>query len=243
MKEYYIAINGNAIGPLTIDEVKTYAPKPDTLAWTAGMREWQPIRNIAELNERLFPLENGIQMPPALPSLVPPPLSPLSKDNSQRPTSSSNPHRDKVKIVAIVAACVLGVVAILTLADYAHDKSVRHDLEQQTIRAEQRQREMTEDEARRQAELARQEAERKRQEEAALRAKEQRVQWLKNRRTMLNNQLRECTARLEDAKSFHFLRTSFEREQQINAILKERNAYVSELANIDAELKSYEIMD
>ncbi len=48
-KEYYIVINDNRIGPLTLVQLSEKAIEPSTLVWTAGMPDWARADTLPEL--------------------------------------------------------------------------------------------------------------------------------------------------------------------------------------------------
>lgn len=51
--EYWIVINEERIGPLTIEELKGYDLKADTPVWYAGLEDWIQADQVAELAELL----------------------------------------------------------------------------------------------------------------------------------------------------------------------------------------------
>ncbi len=48
-KEYYIVVNENRIGPLTLVQLSEKAIEPSTLVWTAGMPDWARADTLPEL--------------------------------------------------------------------------------------------------------------------------------------------------------------------------------------------------
>lgn len=51
--EYWIVINEERIGPLTLEELKGYDLKADTPVWYAGLEDWIQADQVAELAELL----------------------------------------------------------------------------------------------------------------------------------------------------------------------------------------------
>lgn len=49
MSQYYIAVNGQQMGPYSINELAAQGLKADTLVWTQGMADWQRADMVAEL--------------------------------------------------------------------------------------------------------------------------------------------------------------------------------------------------
>jgi membrane protease subunit (stomatin/prohibitin family) len=72
---FYFAINGQNVGPLTMDVVKQFVSmgqiKQDTLAWTNGMGAWTAASQVGAL-QGVFVTSSG---PPPMPGM-PPPLPP-----------------------------------------------------------------------------------------------------------------------------------------------------------------------
>jgi membrane protease subunit (stomatin/prohibitin family) len=71
---FYFGINGQNVGPLTIDVAKQFVAmgqiKADTLAWTNGMASWTPASQVPALS-MLF---GGAGGPPPMPGGGPPPM-------------------------------------------------------------------------------------------------------------------------------------------------------------------------
>lgn len=59
--KYYIAKNGQQLGPMEPFEAANIGITPDTLVWAEGMPDWAPARNIAEFAPYLN------QQPPVMP--------------------------------------------------------------------------------------------------------------------------------------------------------------------------------
>lgn len=60
MNNWYIIFNGEKVGPMSKENILAYHPSPDTMVWTEGMTDWQPLYTVPELMELL----NGPQQPP-----------------------------------------------------------------------------------------------------------------------------------------------------------------------------------
>ena len=53
MKEYYIIIQGEQVGPVSINELHHIEIKPDTLIWTEGMDNWTKAEQIEEVKKNV----------------------------------------------------------------------------------------------------------------------------------------------------------------------------------------------
>ena len=48
-KEYYIVVDDNRVGPLTLAQLSERGIEPSTLVWTAGMADWSRADSVPEL--------------------------------------------------------------------------------------------------------------------------------------------------------------------------------------------------
>ncbi|MEM5808229.1 MAG: DUF4339 domain-containing protein [Candidatus Aenigmatarchaeota archaeon] len=48
-KEFYYLDEKEQKGPFTIDQLKSFGLKPDTLVWTDGFKNWKPVKEVEEL--------------------------------------------------------------------------------------------------------------------------------------------------------------------------------------------------
>lgn len=55
MNEYYYIIDNKQLGPVSITELINKGLLVETLVWTAGMEEWEMIKNIPELMKEVKP--------------------------------------------------------------------------------------------------------------------------------------------------------------------------------------------
>lgn len=86
MSNWYILYNGQQVGPMSKENIKAYSPTRDTLVWTEGMANWQPLYTIPELME----LINGMPFthtPHPSPG-VQPPISPVNSFSSKDKTAA-----------------------------------------------------------------------------------------------------------------------------------------------------------
>lgn len=47
--EYWVSINNNQVGPMSLDEVIALDPSADMLVWHPGMPDWDKVANLPEL--------------------------------------------------------------------------------------------------------------------------------------------------------------------------------------------------
>ena len=49
MSKWYIHYDGQNVGPMEAENLLAYNPTPQTMVWTEGMAQWQPIYSVPEL--------------------------------------------------------------------------------------------------------------------------------------------------------------------------------------------------
>lgn len=127
---YYHDPAQGRVGPLSAEQVRArYVDRRiqrDTLAWHAGVREWQPLDRFSD-ELQLDTVAPDASQPPPLPPAAPPPVAAARPSAAQRPYSanprgSAPPQARRgmsgCAIVAIVAA-VLAVPVVAILAAIA----------------------------------------------------------------------------------------------------------------------------
>ena len=136
---YHDPVQGR-VGPLSAEQLRNrYADRRiqrDTLAWHAGVREWQPLDRFAD-ELQLDTVVPDASQPPPLPPAAPPPIATASPSAAQRPyaaaprRSGPPPARRGLSgcaIVAIVAAVVavpvLAILAAIAIPAY-NDYTIR----------------------------------------------------------------------------------------------------------------------
>ncbi len=121
--EYYIASNGQNLGPYTVEQLVQQRITPDTMLWAQGMPNWAPASQIPELKQ-LFTGAN--------PSGVPPMGMPPANMNFNNPYHQSSNQvngiisalddgsfvRKPLKTIYLVLA-IFGVVGPLAYLVYA----------------------------------------------------------------------------------------------------------------------------
>lgn len=130
-KEYYIVVDDNRVGPLTMTQLSERGIEPSTLVWTAGMADWTRADNVPELaplianRTRIDEQESafGSYARPEEPSARPyQPYQQPQKygafDNGRQPGGYSTPQTNW-KTLAIVAtvvgfifSCIGGIIGI-----------------------------------------------------------------------------------------------------------------------------------
>ena len=231
MKKYYIFIDGRQIGPLTHDDVKKLYPKEDTLVWFMGLDNWTTIKYIPELSDCIVHTTY-----PILSTNIPTPPVPTNRSiqNHSNSNKTSLPAKANKKTTILIVSLISAILIISTIAIIVFLKQKeKEELEyQKQVEIE-----------RVQAEQRKMEAEQKKREIQEARETLKKIEQLKNQRTVLLMMIEGCQKKYEEAQSFHFLRTSSEKQEQLNAIRAESQQYLQQLANIDAELSYYGVKE
>lgn len=224
MKKYYIFIDGRQIGPLTHDDVKKLYPKEDTLVWFMGLDNWTTIKYIPELSDCIVHTTY-----PILSTNIPTPPVPTNRSIQNNSNSNKTPLPAKAnkKTTILIASLISAILIISTIAIIVFLK----------------QKEQEELEYQKQVEIERVQAEQKKKEIQEARETLKKIEQLKNQRTVLLMMIEGCQKKYEEAQSFHFLRTSSEKQEQLNAIRAESQQHLQQLANIDAELSYYGVKE
>jgi len=63
MRTYFYSLNGNRIGPLSLEELKDKNINEDTLVWYEGLNDWSKAKDLEELNNFIS------KTPPPLPEI------------------------------------------------------------------------------------------------------------------------------------------------------------------------------
>lgn len=112
--QYYYYQNGQQIGPVDLDTLRSIGITADTLVWTAGMPQWQPASTLPELAD-LFAAGYGQCQPPYNPGVNTgyPPPSGFAKEPPICPPN----YLVWAIVVTILCCWPLGIPAIVNAAN------------------------------------------------------------------------------------------------------------------------------
>jgi len=242
MRQYYIYINNEQIGPLSFEEISTKKISKETKVWFEVLEEWKNAYEIDELKEII------ISIPPPINSFSSSPLPPKLENTEINNFNSSEDETSKIfglkKNLFYTSLGVLVILIGLIFFNNIQENNREKLLEQnrQTELYNQQQKEIEEQKARI-AEQEQIEANRKILERKN--ALENRYRELNDELTALYNNLNKAQANLNDVTGFKLLRTSEERNQQINSAqekideIKERiRINEEEMKKINTELET-----
>lgn len=205
MHNYYIHINDKQKGPFSVEQLKGFDITSETMVWHEGMDNWTQAGNLDELR--------GVVkiLPP--PIIVNKPKVESQKVNTNKATSNS-------RGILGNKYAVYAVLIILLIVGYNFiDEKMRQNeaIKQMEIQIQEQQRI---------------EAERAAEEQRRIRAAN--LKKLQTAYDQAITDLRAAKIKLEDIQSFHFLRTDYEKEEQVQnqlEIIRELEKKVNSLKN------------
>ena len=239
MKQYYIIVKNEQIGPLSIDELLTKKIVKETKVWHEGLEDWKNANEIEELKTIL----NSI--PPPINTFTSKPPTPKT-ENKQTNSVEQEEEVETPKILGLKKNVFYGVVCGLILLIgiiYFNNlqENNRIELMQQNRQTEthnqqleQQQKEIDEQNAR----LADQEKiEVQRIAKEKKQAIDNRLFEIRDLLATNYQNLENAKAKLNDATSFKILRTSSERNEQISLAQNDVDYYKSEIQKLESEFE------
>ena len=131
-KEYYIVVDDNRVGPLTLAQLSEKGIEPSTLVWTAGMADWSRADSLPELAP-LFANRTRIDENESAFGSYARPVESAASQFSQQPYGASNISNQgpgyvtrsvNWKTIAIVAtvvgflfSCIGGIVGCFAISN------------------------------------------------------------------------------------------------------------------------------
>ena len=231
MKQYYIYLDNEQIGPLSYEELKEKNISSETMIWFEGQPDWKKSLEIEEIKE-LFkstppPINSFTQTPP-LPKV----------ENNNLLEENEIPMIFGIKRNHLFV--LLGVLVVLIIGFNFYqgfNRQALDDLNQKTESHNQQielQQKEIEEQKNQLAEQEQIEAQRKAKE--IRESLEKRYTELNNELNTLYNQLNEAKKNLNSVTAFKLLRTSGERNEQINAAQNEIDIINEQIRNLEAEM-------
>lgn len=220
MKQYYIYINNNQIGPLSLDDLKQQAVSADTLIWYNGLIDWQKATLIEELKPFMH-----IAPPPAnaFHTTAPPPIISIQEN---RPSKILG-IRKNIFIYSIFVLAL--IISISAFSSYKHQEDYENDIHAIQLESYnqqiQEQQKAIEEQNKRIAEQERI-------------AKEIKIEKLSEELNTASQNLELAKQQLHDATAFKLLRTAGERHEQVSAAEEDVNVWENKIAEIRREINT-----
>lgn len=80
--EYWIRLNGEQLGPLTLEEVRRMPLLPETPVWVEGMEDWGIACNIVALADLFITKPGAYGTPPPVPGVSQQPVHPFNSEET-----------------------------------------------------------------------------------------------------------------------------------------------------------------
>lgn len=223
MKKFYIEQNGAQSDALTLEELKSNRITRETMVWTEGMVNWEKAGDLPALEE----IFKSIPPPIATREEMPPPIRHFTSQTEEHKSSFFSVNRGKILTVSMT------IVGILVLFFSFGNKTV-HDVEVQTsdntYLIEQQQQQLEEQNLK----IKKQEAiERARTEKE----RQNKIQELNNQIFEAESQVEIAKKKINDASAFKLLRSSSDRNQQINNANENLNYWEDVVISLQKDLK------
>jgi hypothetical protein len=241
MKQYYLFLDNEQTGPLTIEEISTKITSRETKVWFEGLEDWKSAGEIEELSKLL------VSIPPPINSFtskLPTESKVEEKIEDQKPENQNviDYNKNETKILGLGQKMFFGVytLAIFIIFFAFNNYQINSLTEKNKQQIDNQQKEIKEQETRL-AEQEQIEANRKIQERKD--ALESSYAELSNEVNILYENLNIAQENLNDVAKFKFLRGASERNEQINSaqndidIIMERIRYnETEMQKINEQL-------
>ena len=263
MKQYYLIIENEQVGPLTFEEVLTAKISKETKIWFDGIEEWTTISEIEEFSVLKVP-------PPIINKLkTPPPLKVLekekeiaqdllSKENAEKSKQNiikenlSTENKEDSKILGINKSVFIGVCIFLIfiIIFYNYQQNTKEHLteinsltEQNNLQIDNQQIEIDEQKAKL---LEQEQIENNRKIQEEKNQLEIRYRELSDEVNQLYSNLSDAENNLKKTSEFALFRTTSERNDQIESIQGEIDlinnqisVYEDEMNKINKQLEAY----
>lgn len=220
MKQYYIFINEEQLGPFNIEELKNKKISRETKVWFEGLENWKNATEIEELK----PIFSSI--PPPINSFTSIPPTPKT-EKKQTVHIEPDDEDETPKILGLKKNIFFGILGVLVLLigimyfnNVQENNRIKLMQQNQQTETHNQQLELQQKEIEEQnARLAEQEKiEAQRKEKERIAKLEAYYGELNESLNTLYNNLAKEQKRLNDVTSFKLLRTSSERNAQINEV-------------------------
>ena len=229
MSKFYIFLNDQQIGPLSFEELKGMKINRDIQVWFEGLGDWKKASEIEELKSIIIS--------------IPPPINKFnSKSRSQEVENNQTIYNDEEhKILGFkrnIFFTLFTVLIVIIILFYFNNIQENSKLEllkqnQETVVNNQQQKEIEKQKER----LTEQEKiEIKRAEIEKAKKYENRLLELNDDLSILHQNLSVAKENLNNATEFKLLRTSAERNEQINFAQSDVDFINQQIKNVEIEI-------
>lgn len=227
MEKYYLYINDEQQGPFNIEELKNKKINRNTKVWFEGLEDWKNAEDIEELK--------------AIVASIPPPIKTIStpppfKKNISKSSENTILGLNRKTFLIVLGLIVIGfVITITVIQDFRKDKIEEGNKETEIYN---KQVEVQNEEIAKQKEII---AEQERLEQERITKEKQakidkRIEEISNELNVCYLELDKAKKNLVDVKSFKFLRSDKERENDISLANEEISIWENDIVNLEKEM-------
>lgn len=228
MQQFYIHKDEQQQGPFTKDELKDLKITRDTMVWFEGEENWKKAIEIDELKDIIKNIPPPI---PTSPPIAPPLQTEKQKNEDSDPASNTTPGRNNTTLIVIVALFV--ILGGLGIYIYSNQQTKQMEIQRQL---EEQNAKILEQEKIEAARLAEEEKQRKAAKAAQRQAE---LEALKYEYDQAVINLRAAKIKLEEVQKFQLLRTSSEKQEQVQAQLEIIRSWEKEVDRLQKEIDKY----
>lgn len=223
MQKFYIHKDDQQQGPFSTDELKNLKITRDTMVWFEGEDNWKKAIEVDALQEILKSIPPPFQTKPPV---TPPPLVDNKPKEVTNPTPDKPPTKKKnTSIIVVVILLVGGLGISIYNNQQTKQAEIQLQLEEQNVKIQEQER----IEAARLAEEERQNAAQRQAE----------LQSLNYDYDQAVTNLRAAKIRLDEIQEFQFLRTTSEKQGQVQEQLEIIRSWENEVERLKREIAKY----
>ncbi|TRW24712.1 DUF4339 domain-containing protein [Flavobacterium zepuense] len=236
MKQYYIYLDDQQVGPLTTDELQQHKITAETMIWFEGLTDWQKANTIEDLKS-LFKA-----IPPPIHKVVAtsPPPQPIPQIQYTAPSQYDEDEPSKILGIRknIFMYCVLGIAFIICISAFSSYNNEEAQKEEQLNSYNEKLKEQEQaikEQNERIAEQERIEKERIIREKEI--ARQKRITEISDQLIVAYQNLDKAKRQLNDATAFKLLRSSGERHRQISAAEEQVTIWQGQINELESEMR------
>jgi len=251
MKQYYAYIDGQQIGPTTIEELKLLNIQPSTLVWTVGLPDWVEAKNIEEFKSYFV----TVNIPPPISNTPIPP--PIHKNEKNKNVLNWFKNQSNLTRYGIVGGGLCFVLILWSSLYSVNNSSSRTSIDSDYVMIDTaKARKLEEEKRQREIEIEEKAHEKlleiKQNEEKQKNKEELKRLWQENQRLeaeirnlenvmdRARENLSNADRELSNVREFQFGRLRSEREAQENRVLRkiariQQEYYISEAKKKEKE--------
>jgi len=239
MKQYYIYLDDQQVGPLTPEELQQHKITTETMIWFEGLADWQKANTIEDLK----PLFKAVPPPINRLAATPPP-QPIPQIQYAAPSQYNEDEPSKILGIRknIFMYCVLGIAFIICISafsSYNNDEALEKAQKEEQLNTYneklKEQEQAIKEQNERIAEQERIEKERIIREKEI--ARQKRITEISDQLIVAYQNLDNAKRQLNDATAFKLLRSSGKRHREISAAEEQVTIWQGQINELESEMR------